>query len=154
MLRKEIHLDVVGTSRCHFKVGRSSWWKELSKETVNFDAVSTVCKSNLECLRVKLQSCPVSSQIESKSKDLSSLSLDELISNLKVHKMIMEKDSEIVRGKREKVKSLSLKAKKESSDDESSISRSEEKYYAMAVRDFKKFFRRRGRFVRQPRDEK
>nr|GEV00672.1 hypothetical protein [Tanacetum cinerariifolium] len=57
MLRKDIHLDVVRTSRCHFRVwqfflverieqekmllehqdvilefGNSSWWKELSKE--------------------------------------------------------------------------------------------------------------------------
>ncbi|GJS18036.1 zf-CCHC domain-containing protein [Tanacetum coccineum] len=58
------------------------------------------------------------------SKDLTSLSLDELI------------------------------AKKESSDEEISTSESEEEEYAMAVRDFKKFFKRQGRFVRQPRDEK
>ncbi|GKF39506.1 hypothetical protein Tco_0119567, partial [Tanacetum coccineum] len=42
------------------------------------------------------------------------------------------------------------KAKKESSDEECSTSDSEDKEYAMAVRDFKKFFKRRGRFVRQP----
>ncbi|GJY58076.1 hypothetical protein Tco_0457968 [Tanacetum coccineum] len=40
-------------------------------------------------------------------------------------------------------KSLALKAKKESSDEESSTSRSEDEEYAMAVRDFKKFFKRR-----------
>ncbi|GJY14540.1 retrovirus-related pol polyprotein from transposon TNT 1-94 [Tanacetum coccineum] len=62
------------------------------------------------------------------SKDLTSLSLDELIGN--------------------------LKARKESSDEESSTSRSEDEEYAMAVRDFKKFFKRRGRFVRQPRNDK
>ncbi|GJU25711.1 hypothetical protein Tco_1164332 [Tanacetum coccineum] len=39
-------------------------------------------------------------------------------------------------------------------DEESSSYRSEDEEYAMAVRDFKKFFKRRGRFVRQPRDEK
>ncbi|GJQ91218.1 hypothetical protein Tco_0002357 [Tanacetum coccineum] len=50
------------------------------------------------------------------SKDLTSLSLDELI--------------------------------------ESSTYRSEDKQYAMAVRNFKKFFKRRGRFVRQPGNEK
>ena len=38
------------------------------------------------------------------SKDLSSMSLDELIGNLKVHEMVIEKDSEIVKGKKEKVK--------------------------------------------------
>ncbi|GJV68514.1 retrovirus-related pol polyprotein from transposon TNT 1-94 [Tanacetum coccineum] len=64
------------------------------------------------------------------SKDLTSLSPDELIGNLKVHKMIIKKDSEIVKAKVER-KSLALKAK-----------------------DFKKFFKRRGRFVRQPRNDK
>ncbi|GKA35925.1 hypothetical protein Tco_0722416 [Tanacetum coccineum] len=53
------------------------------------------------------------------SKDLTSLSLDELIRN--------------------------LKAKKEFSDEDSSTSGSEDEEYAMAVRDFKKFFKRRGR---------
>ncbi|GJT05194.1 zf-CCHC domain-containing protein [Tanacetum coccineum] len=60
-------------------------------------------------------------------KDLTSLSLDELIGN--------------------------LKAKKESSDEESLTSGSEDEEYAMTVRDFK-FFKRRGRFVRQPRNDK
>ncbi|GJV03696.1 retrovirus-related pol polyprotein from transposon TNT 1-94 [Tanacetum coccineum] len=87
------------------------------------------------------------------SKDLTSLSLDELIENLKVHEMIIKKDSEIVKAKGEK-KSLALKAKKESSDEECSTSGSEDEEYAMAVRDFKKFFKRRGRFVRQPRNYK
>ncbi|GKC64317.1 zf-CCHC domain-containing protein [Tanacetum coccineum] len=77
------------------------------------------------------------------SKDLISLSLDELIGNLKVHKMIFKKDSEIVKAKVGR-KSLALKAKKESSDEECSTSNSEEKEYDMAVRDFKKFFKRRG----------
>ncbi|GJR35009.1 zf-CCHC domain-containing protein [Tanacetum coccineum] len=87
------------------------------------------------------------------SKDLTSLSLDELIENLKVHEMIIKKDSKIVKAKGER-KSLALKAKKESSDEECSTSRSEDEEYAMAVRDFKKFFKRRGRFVRQPRNDK
>ncbi|GJR27546.1 hypothetical protein Tco_1103778 [Tanacetum coccineum] len=62
------------------------------------------------------------------AKDLTSLSLDELIRN--------------------------LKAKKESSDEECSTSDSEDEEYAMAVRDFKKFFKRRGRFARQPQNDK
>ncbi|GJZ05825.1 hypothetical protein Tco_0539618 [Tanacetum coccineum] len=37
----------------------------------------------------------------------------------------MEKDSEIYRGKKERVKSIALKAKKESSDDETLTSKSE-----------------------------
>ncbi|GKD83312.1 hypothetical protein Tco_1350151, partial [Tanacetum coccineum] len=40
------------------------------------------------------------------------------------------------------------------SDEECSTSGSEDEEYAMAVRDFKKFFKRRGRFMRQPRNDK
>ncbi|GJV59584.1 hypothetical protein Tco_1465684 [Tanacetum coccineum] len=58
------------------------------------------------------------------SKNLTTLPLDELIGNLKV--------------------------KKEVSDEDSSSSDSEDEEYAMAVKEFKKFFKRRGRFVRQP----
>ncbi|GJU14238.1 hypothetical protein Tco_1142204 [Tanacetum coccineum] len=86
------------------------------------------------------------------SKDLTSLSLDELIRNLKVYEVIIKNDSEMVKSKREQNRSLALKAKKESSDEDSSTFDSEE--YAMVVRDFKKFFKRRGRFVRQPHDER
>ncbi|GJS83005.1 hypothetical protein Tco_0749546 [Tanacetum coccineum] len=75
-------------------------------------------------------------------KDLTSLSLDELIGNLKVHEMIIKKESEIVKAKGER-KSLALKANKESSDEECSTSESKDEDYAMAVRDFKKFFKRR-----------
>ncbi|GJR01042.1 hypothetical protein Tco_0524026 [Tanacetum coccineum] len=88
------------------------------------------------------------------SKDLTSLSLDELIGNLKVYEVIIKKDSKMVKGKREQIRSLSLKAKRESSDEDSSTSDSEDEEYAMAVRDFKKFFKRQGRFVRQPHDER
>nr|GEX02960.1 zf-CCHC domain-containing protein/UBN2 domain-containing protein [Tanacetum cinerariifolium] len=66
------------------------------------------------------------------SKDLTSLSLDELIRNLKVHEMIVRKDFKIVKEKVER-KSLALKAKKESSDEECSTSGSEDEEYAMAT---------------------
>ncbi|GJY42032.1 hypothetical protein Tco_0429302 [Tanacetum coccineum] len=56
------------------------------------------------------------------SKNLTTLSLDELIGNLK----------------------------KESNDDDSSTSDSEDKEYAMAIRDFKNFIKRRGRFCGDP----
>nr|GEX12027.1 zf-CCHC domain-containing protein/DUF4219 domain-containing protein/UBN2 domain-containing protein [Tanacetum cinerariifolium] len=87
------------------------------------------------------------------SKDLTSLSLDELIKNLKVHEMMIKKDSKIVKAKVDR-KSIALKAKKESSNEECLTSDSEDEDYAMAVRDFKKFFKRRGRFVRQPWNDK
>ncbi|GKA71708.1 hypothetical protein Tco_0777847 [Tanacetum coccineum] len=88
------------------------------------------------------------------SKDLTSLSLDELIRNLKVYEVIIKKDSEILKGKREQSRSLNLKAKKESSDEDSLTSDSEDEEYAMAMRDFKKFFKRQGRLERQPCDER
>ncbi|GJU85992.1 zf-CCHC domain-containing protein [Tanacetum coccineum] len=50
-----------------------------------------------------------------------------------VHEVVMEKDS---------------------SDDENLTSESDDEEYAMAVRNFKKFFRRKGKFVRQPREER
>ncbi|GKC38951.1 retrovirus-related pol polyprotein from transposon TNT 1-94 [Tanacetum coccineum] len=83
------------------------------------------------------------------SKYLTSLSLDELVGNLKVGEMIIKKDSKIVKAKGER-KSLALKAKKESSDEECSTSKIEDEEYVMAVRDLK----RRCRFVRQPRNDK
>nr|GEU72483.1 alpha/beta hydrolases superfamily protein [Tanacetum cinerariifolium] len=64
------------------------------------------------------------------------------------------KDSKTVKSKREQSRSIALKARKESSDDDSSTSDSEDKEYVMAVRDFKKFFKRRGRFVRQLHEER
>ncbi|GKB60051.1 zf-CCHC domain-containing protein, partial [Tanacetum coccineum] len=88
------------------------------------------------------------------SKDLSSLALDELIGNLKIYEVVMEKDFEFYKGKKERVKSISLKAKKESSDDETLTSRNDDEEYDMAVRNFKKFFKRKGKFVRQPHEEK
>nr|GEW33999.1 copia protein [Tanacetum cinerariifolium] len=60
--------------------------------------------------------------------------------------MIIKKDSER--------KSLTLNAMKESNDEECSTSESEDEEYAMAVKDFKKFFKRRGRFVEQPQNNK
>nr|GEV95764.1 alpha/beta hydrolases superfamily protein [Tanacetum cinerariifolium] len=67
--------------------------------------------------------------------------------------MIIKKDSEIVKAK-VKRKSPALKAKKEYSDEECCSSCSEDEEYVMTIRDFKKFFKRRGRFIRQPRNDK
>nr|GEZ01587.1 zf-CCHC domain-containing protein/DUF4219 domain-containing protein/UBN2 domain-containing protein [Tanacetum cinerariifolium] len=62
------------------------------------------------------------------SKDLSTLSLDELINNLKVYEVVLKKDSEIFKSKKEKV--------------------------CHGGKRFKKFFKRKGKFVRQPHDDK
>ncbi|GJS41828.1 hypothetical protein Tco_0566871 [Tanacetum coccineum] len=80
------------------------------------------------------------------SKNLTTLSLDELIRNLKVYEEVIKKDSETIKSKREQSRSIILKSRKESSDNDSSTFDSEDEEYAMAVRDFKKFFKRRGRF--------
>ncbi|GJV49908.1 retrovirus-related pol polyprotein from transposon TNT 1-94 [Tanacetum coccineum] len=66
------------------------------------------------------------------SKDLSFISLMKLIGNLKVHEIIIKKDSEIVKAKVER-KFIALKAKKESSDEECSTFGSEDEEYAMAA---------------------
>ncbi|GJS92523.1 hypothetical protein Tco_0799491 [Tanacetum coccineum] len=65
--------------------------------------------------------------------------------------MIIKKDSEIVKEKVER-KSIALKAKKESSDEECSTSGSEDEEYTMAVRDFKKFFKRRVKVIENALD--
>ncbi|GJU45386.1 retrovirus-related pol polyprotein from transposon TNT 1-94 [Tanacetum coccineum] len=71
----------------------------------------------------------------------------------KKKKDLSSEDFKIVKAKGER-KSLALKAKKESSDEECLTSGSKDKEYAMVVRDFKKFFKRRGKFVRQPQNDK
>ncbi|GJU61931.1 hypothetical protein Tco_1243766 [Tanacetum coccineum] len=85
------------------------------------------------------------------SKDLTSLSLDELIGNLKVHGCQTKKDSEIVKAKVER-KSLALKGGggggNERIIDDSGIY--EEVEYAMAVRVFRSSLKGRGRFGDKP----
>nr|GEW55234.1 zf-CCHC domain-containing protein/UBN2 domain-containing protein [Tanacetum cinerariifolium]GEW74485.1 zf-CCHC domain-containing protein/UBN2 domain-containing protein [Tanacetum cinerariifolium] len=88
------------------------------------------------------------------SKDLSTLSLDELIGNLKVYEVVLEKDLEVSKNKKEKYKSLALKARQVLSEEDAISSYSNDEEYSMAVRDFKRFFRRRPKFVRQPYDDK
>nr|GEY47722.1 UBN2 domain-containing protein [Tanacetum cinerariifolium] len=61
-----------------------------------------------------------------KSKDLLTLPLDELIGNLKVCEVVLEKDSKASKVKKEKYKYLALKARKVSSDEEESYSGSDE----------------------------
>ncbi|GKC59982.1 hypothetical protein Tco_1087580, partial [Tanacetum coccineum] len=61
---------------------------------------------------------------------------------------------ETVKGKKEKSRSLALKVKKEVSDEDSSSPDSEDEEYVMAVKEFKKFYKRRGRIIRQPRGDR
>ncbi|GKC15415.1 zf-CCHC domain-containing protein [Tanacetum coccineum] len=87
-------------------------------------------------------------------KDLLTLPLDELIGNLKVYEVVLEKDLEISKSKKEKYKSLAHKARKVLSEEEATSLDSNDEEYTMAVRDFKKFFRRRGKFICQLYDNK
>ncbi|GKB73237.1 hypothetical protein Tco_0934649, partial [Tanacetum coccineum] len=66
------------------------------------------------------------------SKNLTTLPLDELIGNLKVYEEV----------------------KREVSDEDSSSSDSQDEEYAMAVKEFKKFFKRRGRFPPKNNDQR
>ncbi|GKA25155.1 hypothetical protein Tco_0711188 [Tanacetum coccineum] len=61
---------------------------------------------------------------------------------------VIKKDFEMVKGKKEQSRSLVSKVKKKVSDEDSSSSDSEDEAYVMAVKEFMKFFKRRGRFVR------
>nr|GEW37698.1 zf-CCHC domain-containing protein/UBN2 domain-containing protein [Tanacetum cinerariifolium] len=88
------------------------------------------------------------------SKNLTTLPLDKLIGNLKVYEEVIKKDFETVKGKKEQSRSLALKVKKQVSDEDSSSSDSEDEEYAMAVKEFKRFFKRRKRFIRQPRGDR
>ncbi|GKD43684.1 zf-CCHC domain-containing protein, partial [Tanacetum coccineum] len=87
------------------------------------------------------------------SQELTSFVTDESSGYLQSSRIDHHESSKCVKAKGER-KSIALKAKKESSDEECSTSRSEDEEYVMAVRDFKMFFKRRGRFVRQPQNEK
>ncbi|XP_071688755.1 uncharacterized protein [Rutidosis leptorrhynchoides] len=91
------------------------------------------------------------------SKDLEKLTLDELMGNLKVHEVILEKDEEADKIKKEKFKSIALKAKAneecEYDDDDDDILNDSEQL-AFIVRSFKKFYRRPGNNVRAPMDSR
>nr|GFA03244.1 UBN2 domain-containing protein [Tanacetum cinerariifolium] len=60
------------------------------------------------------------------SKNLTTLSLDELIGNLRFYEEVIKKDFKAVKSKREQSRSIALKATKESSDDDSLTSDSKD----------------------------
>ncbi|GJU84400.1 zf-CCHC domain-containing protein [Tanacetum coccineum] len=74
---------------------------------------------------------PKVTEIE-ESKDLSKLSLDELVGNLKVYKVVLEKDLEIEKNKKEKYKYLALKARQVLSDEDASSLDNNDEEYALA----------------------
>ncbi|GJU76393.1 hypothetical protein Tco_1273463, partial [Tanacetum coccineum] len=80
--------------------------------------------------------------LEEESIDIGFARFNTIITCLKaldeLHEVVMEKDSKIYKGKKERVKSITLKAKKESGDDETSTSESDDEEYVMAVRNLKR----------------
>ncbi|GJW04003.1 zf-CCHC domain-containing protein [Tanacetum coccineum] len=157
---KDIKIDILVQQYKQFIISED---KSIDSAFARFNTIITSLKaldegySSKNCVRKFLRALHPKWRAKvttiEESKDLTSLSLDEIIGNLKVHEMIIKKDSEIVKAK-VKRKSLAIKAMNESSDEECSTSGSEDEEYVMAVRDFKKFFKRRGRFVRHPRNDK
>lgn len=90
------------------------------------------------------------------SKDLNLVQLNELVGNLKVYEVIMETDEELGNDKK-RLKGVALKASEDydsQSDEEEIKIRNEDDEFVMAVRNFRKFFKRGGRFNKQPFDEK
>nr|GEZ37396.1 UBN2 domain-containing protein [Tanacetum cinerariifolium] len=88
------------------------------------------------------------------SNNLTTLPLDELIGTLKVYEEVIKKDFKTVKGKKEQSRSLTLKVKKKVSDEDRSSFDSEDEEYAMAVKEFKKFIKRRGRFPPKNNDQR
>ncbi|GJU63955.1 hypothetical protein Tco_1245790 [Tanacetum coccineum] len=81
-----------------------------------------------------------------RKESITTLSLDELIGNLKVYEEVIKKDSETVKSKREQSRFIALKARKDSSDDISSTCDSEDEEYCHGRKRFKIFFKDEGRF--------
>nr|GEW29941.1 alpha/beta hydrolases superfamily protein [Tanacetum cinerariifolium] len=137
-------------SQLHLWIHQKHWTdlRDSGSMSRMFDSPRTDLKFKRKFLRALHPKWRAKVTAIEESKYLLSLALDELIGNLKVHEVVMEKDSKIYRGKNERVKSIALKAKKESSDDETSTSGSNDEEYAMAIRNFKKFFRRKDEWIK------
>ena len=94
------------------------------------------------------------------AKNLTELPLDDLIGNLKVYEMILENDKASTKDKKEKVKSLALKAKvtssqaSDDSDDQDGGDEEDEmddEEYNLMAKNFRRFFRKGGNFGRNNR---
>ncbi|GJS34900.1 copia protein [Tanacetum coccineum] len=115
-VHRDMHAHLVGVHK--WEVCRNILdYESLTIEIATINIVGSFIKEGVRVLVYR----SVVSRGESYVINLTSLSLDELIGNLKVHEMIIKKDSEIVKAKGER-KSLALKAKKESSNEECSTS--------------------------------
>nr|GEW60571.1 putative reverse transcriptase domain-containing protein [Tanacetum cinerariifolium] len=138
LLQKEFDMKELGPARKILEWIMASQsmsiWRTLQDITYVVSIVSRYLanssKNHWEAVKWNLKDLKGTTDVE--SKDLTSLSLDELIRNLKVYEMIIKKDSEIVKAKVER-KYLHLKAKKESNNEECLTSGSKDEEYAMAI---------------------
>nr|GEV25495.1 hypothetical protein [Tanacetum cinerariifolium] len=117
-------------------IWRTSWHRHHRKKSLQGQVLLATYLTRCTALHPKWRAKVTAIK---ESKDLTSLSLDELIGNLKVYEVIIKKDSEIIKGKREQNRSLALKAKNKSSDEDSLTFDSEDEEYVMVVRDFNFF---------------
>nr|GEW10555.1 uncharacterized mitochondrial protein AtMg00810-like [Tanacetum cinerariifolium] len=166
VLSKVLHLRPKGYTRTSCAEMQRPWattnrtlqlLSEMDLQVPQLPALATKqIQEVLLLLHVQLRSGIQLQTIQSQMKEGNQMKLQFTFCQKQQTKMEISasKDSEMVKGKREQNRSLALKAKKESSDEDSLTSDSEDEKYAMAVRDFNKNFKRRGRFVRQPHDER
>ncbi|GKB89938.1 hypothetical protein Tco_0962210 [Tanacetum coccineum] len=115
-----------------------------------------MCKTAKELLRALLLKWRAKVTTIEEDKDLATLSLDELIGNLKAYEMIFINDSVASKTTKEKVKSLALKAKvtrEQPSDDNDSqggsdedVDEEEAEAFNLIANNFSKFFRKNNIF--------
>ncbi|GJX41554.1 hypothetical protein Tco_0256544 [Tanacetum coccineum] len=129
--RSSIALEEPGYEVISFKEEISKYAFETTKSQVPCVRSPSLLQDHIAVPPSKWR--PKVTAIE-ESKDLSKLSLDELVGNLKVYEVVLEKDLEIAKNKKEKYKSLALKARQVLSDEDASSSDSNDEEYAMAVR--------------------
>ncbi|GJY74479.1 hypothetical protein Tco_0478910 [Tanacetum coccineum] len=111
-------------------------WFIVEEMVMNVEDIFNNYSSSRNHVRKFLRAFPSKWQpkvtVIEESKDLLKLSLDELVGNLKVYEIVLEKDLEVAKNKKEKYKSLALKAIQVLSDDNTSSSDSNDEEYAMA----------------------
>src|SRR5919202_942401 len=142
---------------------------EDEKIDVGFSRFNTICTSlkalgtnytPKQCMRKFLRALPSKWRAKvtaiDEAQDFDKLTMDQLVGNLKVYEVILEKDEEIAKIKKEKFKSIALKAKTHEepiNDEEEEPCEDEDEELAMMVRSFKRIFQRRGKFVRPPMND-
>ncbi|GKD93915.1 hypothetical protein Tco_1373752, partial [Tanacetum coccineum] len=99
-------------------------FEKLLKEKRALEDKNSKLSSKINGLEIEVKKLFNNKEVTAieKSKDLSTLPLEELIGNLKVYEVVLEKDLEISKNKKEKYKSLALKARKVLSEEEATSS--------------------------------